>query len=83
MPTLLRITLILFIHMQARIIVGSLRNREVACSASDRQDSTFKSCVWKAVSSDSTHHDMHKVSLSRINLQTTIHSARAQGLNLE
>ena len=34
-----------------RSIVGSLRDREVACSASDRQGSNFESCVWRAVSS--------------------------------
>ena len=38
------------------IIVGSLRDREVACSASDRQGSNFESCVWRAVSSQSSHH---------------------------
>ena len=37
-------------------IVGSLRGREVACSASDRQGSNFESCVWRAVSSQSSHH---------------------------
>ena len=37
-------------------IVGSLRNREVACSASDRQGSNFESCVWRTVSSHSSHH---------------------------
>ena len=37
-------------------IVGSLRDREVACSASDRQGSNFESCVWRTVSSQSTHH---------------------------
>ena len=37
-------------------IVGSLRDREVACSASDRQGSNFKSCVWRTVSSHSSHH---------------------------
>ena len=37
-------------------IVGSLRDREVACSASDRQGSNFESCVWRAVSSQSSHH---------------------------
>ena len=30
-------------------IVGSLRDREVACSASDRQGSNFQSCVWRSV----------------------------------
>ena len=34
-------------------IVRSLRDREVACSASDRQGSNFESCVWRVVSS---HH---------------------------
>ena len=37
-------------------IVGSLRDREVACLASDRQGSNFESCVWRAVSSQSSHH---------------------------
>ena len=37
-------------------IVGSLCDREVACSASDRQGSNFESCVWRAVSSHSSHH---------------------------
>ena len=37
-------------------IVGSLRDREVACSASDRQGSNFESCDWRTVSSQSSHH---------------------------
>ena len=37
-------------------IVGSLRDREVACSALGRQGSTFESCVWRTVSSHSSHH---------------------------
>ena len=37
-------------------IVGSLRDREVACSASDRQGSNFEFCVWRTVSSQSSHH---------------------------
>ena len=36
--------------------VGSLRDREAACSASDRQGSNFESCVWRTVSSQSSHH---------------------------
>ena len=36
--------------------VGSPRDREVACSASDRQGSNFKSCVWRTVSSHSSHN---------------------------
>ena len=44
-------------HPRVKVsIVGSLRDREVACSASDRQDSNFKSCVWRTVSSQSSHH---------------------------
>ena len=38
------------------IIVGSLRDREVACSDSDHQGSNFESCVWRTVSSQSSHH---------------------------
>ena len=37
-------------------IVGSLRDQEVACSASDRQGLNFESCVWSTVSSHSSHH---------------------------
>ena len=37
-------------------IVGSLCDREVAYSASDRQGSIFESCVWRTVSSHSSHH---------------------------
>ena len=37
-------------------IVGSLRDWEVACSASDRQGSNFEFCVWRTVSSHSSHH---------------------------
>ena len=37
-------------------IVESLRDREEACSASDRQGSNFESCVWRTVSSHSSHH---------------------------
>ena len=42
-------------HPRVKVsIVGSLRDREVACSASDRQGSNFKSCVWRTVSSQSS-----------------------------
>ena len=37
-------------------IVGSLRDREVAYSASERQGLNFESCVWRTVSSRSSHH---------------------------
>ena len=44
-------------HPRVKVsIVGSLRDREVACSASDRQGSNFEFCVWRTVSSQSSHH---------------------------
>ena len=44
-------------HPRVKVsIVGSLRDREVACSASDRQGSNFESCAWRTVSSQSSHH---------------------------
>ena len=44
-------------HPRVKVsIVGNLRDREVACSASDRQGSNFESCVWRTVSSQSSHH---------------------------
>ena len=45
------------LHPRVKVsIVGSLRDREVACSASDRQGLNFESCVWRTVSSHSSHH---------------------------
>ena len=39
-------------HPRVKVsIVGSLRDREVACSASDRQGPNFESCFWRTVSS--------------------------------
>ena len=44
-------------HPRVKVsIVGSLRDREVACSVSDREGSNFESCVWRTVSSQSSHH---------------------------
>ena len=44
-------------HPRVKVsIAGSLRDREVACSASDRQGSNFESCVWRTVSSQSSLH---------------------------
>ena len=44
-------------HLRVKVsIVESLRDREVACSASDRQGWNFESCVWRTVSSQSSHH---------------------------
>ena len=53
----LKETKMFFPHPRVKVsIVGSLRDREVACSASDRQGSNFESFVWKRVSSQSSHH---------------------------
>ena len=55
-------------HPRVKVnIAGSLRDREVACSASDRQGSNFESCVWRTVSSQSSHHP-HKVLLAQFSL---------------
>ena len=44
-------------HPRVKVsIVRSLRDREVACLASDHQGSNFESCVWRTVSSQSSHH---------------------------
>ena len=45
----------------------SLRDREVTCSVSDCQGSNFESCVWRAVSSHSSHHPQ-KVLLAQFSL---------------
>ena len=55
-PTLMDCTVFIVLQCHLVSIVGSLRDREVACSASDRQGSNFESCVWRTVSSQSSHH---------------------------
>ena len=55
-------------HPRVKVsIVGSLRDREVACSASDRQGSNFESCVWRTVSSQSSHQPQEAL-LARFSL---------------
>ena len=55
-------------HPRVKVsIVGSLRDREVACSASDRRGSNFESCIWRTVSSQSSHH-LQKVLLAQFSL---------------
>ena len=50
-------TKMLLPHPRVKVsIVGSLRDRVVTCLASDRQGSNFKACVWRTVSSKSSHH---------------------------
>ena len=53
----LKATKMFLLHPLVKLsIMGSLRDREVACSASDRQVSDFETCVWRAVSSHKSHH---------------------------
>ena len=53
----LKETKIFLLHPRVKLsIAGSLRDQEVACSALDRQGSNFESCVWRRVSSYSSHH---------------------------
>ena len=55
-------------HARVKLsIVGSLRDREIACSASDRQGSNFESCVWRTVSSHSSHH-LQEILLAQFSL---------------
>ena len=55
-------------HPRVKVsIVGSLRDREIACSASDSQGSNFEFCVWRTVSSQSSHHPQ-EVLLSQLSL---------------
>ena len=61
-------------HPRVKVsIVESLRDRKVACSTSDRQGSSFESCVWRTVLSQSSHHPQwlliqlfHSRNMSRI-----------------
>ena len=55
-PGLVDLQMFLPYPLVKRNVVGSLRDREVACSTSDRQGTNFESCVWRAVSSHSSHH---------------------------
>ena len=44
-------------HPRVKVsIVGSLRDREVACSASDSRGANFEFSFWRTVSSQSSHH---------------------------
>ena len=50
-------TKMFFPHPRVKVsIVGSLSDREGACSASDCQGTNFESCVWRTMSSHSSHH---------------------------
>ena len=53
----LKETIMFLPHPRVKVsIVGKLRDREVAYAASDRQGSNFEFCVWRTVSSQSSHH---------------------------
>ena len=62
-------------------IVGSLRDREVTCSASDRQGSNFESCVWRTVSSQSSHHPQ-EVLLAQVSLYVHKGGLKPDSFNL-
>ena len=65
-------------HPRVKVsIVGSLHYREVACSVSDRQGSNFESCVWRTVSSQSSHHPQ-EVLLAQFSL--CVHKGGLKGL---
>ena len=50
-------TKMFLLHPRVKVsIVGSVLDREVACSASDRRGSNFESCFWRAVSSWSSQN---------------------------
>ena len=68
-------------HPRVKVsIVGSLRDREVACSASDRQGSNFESCVWRTVLSQSSHHPQ-EVPLAQFSLY--VHKGGLKPANFE
>ena len=53
----LKETKMFLLHLRVKLsIVGNLCDREVACSASDRQGSNLEFCVWRTVLSHSSHH---------------------------
>ena len=65
-------------HPRVKVsIVGSLRDREVACSAADRQGSNFESCVWSTVSSQSSHHPQ-EVFLAQFSLYEGFYNFKPQ-----
>ena len=64
----LKKTIMFLLHPLVKLsILGSLRDREVAFSASDRQGLNIESCVWRAVSSNSSHHPP-EILLAQFNL---------------
>ena len=70
----LKETKMFFPHPRVKLsIVGSPRDREVGCSASDFQGLNFDLCVWRTVSSDSSHHPQ-EVLLAQFSLY--VHKAR-------
>ena len=53
----LKETKMFLLHPRVKLsIVGSLRDREVACSSSDRHSSNFESCVLRTMTFHSSHH---------------------------
>ena len=66
-------------HPRVKVsIVGSLRDREVACSASDRQGTNFESCAWRTVSS----HHPQEVLLTQFSLYVHKGGLKPDSFNL-
>ena len=64
-PSGLKETKMFLPHPHVKLsIVGSLRDREVSCSALDRQGSNFESCVWRSHSS----HNPQEVLLAQFSI---------------
>ena len=74
----LKETKIFLPHPRVKVsIVESLRDREVACSASDRQGLNFESCVWRTVSS----HHPQEVLLAQFSLYVHKGGLKPDSLN--
>ena len=55
-----------------KVLWGFSATRGTASSASDRQGSNFKSCVWRAKSSNSSHH-LQEVLLAQFSPENYVH----------
>ena len=70
-------------HPRVKVsIVVSLRDREVACSASDGEGSNFESCVWRTMSSHSSHHPQ-EVLLAQFSLYVHKDGLKPDSFHLE
>ena len=61
-------------------IMEILRDREISCSASDRQGANFESCVWRTVSFHSPHHSQ-EVFLAQFSLYVHTNGIKPHSLH--